>query len=84
MITPSVVGRSLPRRLLERKKQKLITWIKVRHAATGGETQIPERSLDAYRKRGWHLPADLEAAETAESTPVVVDEPGDHITEENP
>ena len=46
-----------------------IRWIRVRHAETGGETDIPERSLERYAHRGWFPLAHFQkqaAVETAE------------------
>lgn len=28
-------------------------WIKVKHPGTGGETEIPPKSLESFRSRGW-------------------------------
>lgn len=42
-------------------------WIRVRHVDTGGETDIPPRSLESYMRRGWFQLAEFdEAVETAE------------------
>lgn len=57
-----------------------IDWVRVRHVDTGGETDIPARSLERYQLRGWFPLADYEAVVTAEPQPV---DTGDFITEEN-
>lgn len=59
-------------------------WIRVRHVDTGGETDIPARSLESYMRRGWFQLAEFDevVAPAAEPQPHA-DASGYYSTEEN-
>lgn len=33
----------------------MIKWVRIRHAASGGVTIIPEKALPGHQRRGWEL-----------------------------
>lgn len=44
-------------------------WIRVRHVDTGGETDIPARSLESYMRRGWFQLAEFDEVVTPTAEP---------------